>query len=196
MGEDSEAKEKRRQEKILGRVQDKVKRNRMGCCSSFFSVIKAYTTLNIFLLPIGFKSGGYLFSPIILVVAWFFELTCAIKVTEAAHVAKIYSYPDLVEYALGPTYNHVFQVFQALLNLTFTIGPAAFFIKSLWVFIKQTSGVEVEMYIFLLIGLAIFAPLTWIRALEKFSWGFIFAIIVIFVNVVIASTLVFLQLRD
>ena len=76
----------------------------MGCFSSFFAIIKAYTTLNVFFLPIGFKNGGWLFSAIVLIVACFFETVCAIKLTQSAHQVGIYNFPDLVEYAFGKTY--------------------------------------------------------------------------------------------
>jgi amino acid permease len=102
----------------------------MGCCQTFFAIIKAYTTLNIFIIPIGFKQGGYLFSPIVLALACFFELTCAIKITEVANKVKIYSYPDIVDFSLGRVYLKFYHVVQACLNLVFTFGPLAFFMKT------------------------------------------------------------------
>ena len=83
------------------RPNPEIKRKRMNWCQTFFAVIKGYTTLNIFLLPIGFKEGGWLFSPIALIIACTFETLSAIKLSEAAHKVKIYNYPDLVEYCFG-----------------------------------------------------------------------------------------------
>ena len=102
----SDALSELRKQKVTKRNEDNsnIKRNKMGCFSTFFAILKSYTTLNIFNLPIGFKYGGWLFSPIMLAIACLFETTCAVKLTRAAHKHQIYNYPELVEYALGPTY--------------------------------------------------------------------------------------------
>jgi proton-coupled amino acid transporter len=73
----------------------------MGSFATFFAIIKAYTTMNIFFMPIGFKEGGWLFSPFALIFACFFEATCAIKLCKAARQTGIYNYPDLVAYTFG-----------------------------------------------------------------------------------------------
>ena len=88
----------------------------MGSFATFFAILKAYASLNIFVMPIGFKEGGWLFSPFALIVACFFEGTCAIKLCTAAHLVKIYNYPDLVEYTFGKNIKIIFSIAQALLN--------------------------------------------------------------------------------
>ena len=52
----SEARSQRRKDKLTLRNTDDpdMKRKRMGCFGSFFAIIKAYTTINIFILPLGF----------------------------------------------------------------------------------------------------------------------------------------------
>jgi solute carrier family 36 (proton-coupled amino acid transporter) len=87
----------------------------MGCFSTFFAIIKAYTTLNVFFLPIGFKNGGWLFSAIVLIIACFFNLVCTIKLCQSANKIGIYDFPDLVEFALGKIYLKFFKVFCAFL---------------------------------------------------------------------------------
>ena len=79
------------------------KRDKMGRATSYFAIIKGYTTMSIFTIPIGFKFGGWLFSPLILIFVCFFETTMAIKLSGVAHQVGIYHYPDLVEYAFGKT---------------------------------------------------------------------------------------------
>jgi amino acid permease len=93
------------QARIKKRNEDdpKIKRNRMGSFATFFAIIKAYTTMNIFFMPIGFKEGGWLFSPFALILACFFEAICAMKLCSAARLVSIYDYPDLVEYTFGKT---------------------------------------------------------------------------------------------
>ena len=73
----------------------------MNGFQTWFAIFKGYTTLNIFCLPIGFKEGGWLFSPLVLMLACFVESMSAIKLSQAAHSVKIYNYPDLIEYCFG-----------------------------------------------------------------------------------------------
>ena len=165
----------------------------MQCGATFFAIIKAYTTLNIFFLPIGFKNGGWLFSPIVLVIACFFETTCAVKVIQVAKKLEIYKYPDIVHYVLGTTYYHVFSVGLALLGFSFTLAPLAFFINTLYKLVKLAAEANddppAEKWIFAVIALVILAPLSWIRTVESFKVGFIFAVMVIFLLVITVSTL-------
>ena len=81
----------------------KILRHRMNGFQTFFAIVKGYTTLNIFILPIGFKEGGWLFSPFPLIIMCIIEATSAIRLVQAARMLHIYSYPDLVEYAFGRT---------------------------------------------------------------------------------------------
>jgi len=55
------------------------------------------------MLPIGFKEGGWMFSPIPLMVMCLVEGIGAIKLVQAANKLKVYEYPDIVEYAFGKT---------------------------------------------------------------------------------------------
>ena len=81
---------------------------------------------------------------------------------------KIYNYPDLVEYALGPVYKQFFNVIQAFLNLAFTFGPLTFFMKTLHNFANLAAGEETHMEIFLAVTIVVFAPLAWVRTVETF----------------------------
>jgi len=133
-----------------------------------------------------------LFSPIVLIIACFFEATCAIKLVQAARHTEIYHYPDIVEYALGKTYRTVFEVITAFLTLSFTFSPLAFFMRSLTSVTIFLSGEEVPMWIFLLVALVILAPLTWIRSLESFKIGFVFAVCIIIGMLILVSTFDFI----
>ena len=57
----------------------------MSACMTFFAIMKGYTTVSLFSLPIGFKYGGWLFSPLILIWSCFIETYSAIKLSEAAN---------------------------------------------------------------------------------------------------------------
>ena len=74
---------------------------------TYFAIIKGYTTISLFTLPIGFKYGGWLFSPLILIFSCVVETISAMKLSQAANATGIYSYTDLVEFAFGKTVKNV-----------------------------------------------------------------------------------------
>lgn len=76
----------------------------MNACMTYFAIVNGYTTISIFTIPIGFKYGGWLFSPLILLWACFVETFAAIRLIQAANAVEIYQYTDLVEYSLGRTF--------------------------------------------------------------------------------------------
>ena len=168
----------------------------MNGCSTFFAIIKAYTSMNVFVLPIGFKEGGWLFSPIVLIISCFFEALSAYKLAQAANKLRIYRYQDLVEHALGSTYKIVFQVIMAFAGLSFTFGQLSFFIRTLQSLAQLSAGEELEIWIFGGVTLAILGPLAWIRTLETFRLGFIVAVVIIFIMIVIVSTFDFIIIND
>ena len=73
----------------------------MGVFETFFAVLKAYCAINVLLLPLSFKNGGYLLSPICMMAACFFETLCAIRLSDVANKYNIWTYPLIVKRALG-----------------------------------------------------------------------------------------------
>ena len=57
------------------------RRDRMGAMATYFAIIKGYCTNSMNTLPIGFKYGGWLFSPAILLVAWSVETFSAVRLS-------------------------------------------------------------------------------------------------------------------
>jgi len=69
---------------------------KMGTIQTFFSITKAYLAINVLLLPMAFKNGGFALSPIALLVAVFFEGLSAVRLSNVARQYKVYSYPLLM----------------------------------------------------------------------------------------------------
>lgn len=63
-----------------------------------------------------------------------------------------------------------------MLNIVFTLGPLAFFMKTLYQFFELCTGQPQVMWPYLIVTIVVLAPLTWIRTIETFKIGFIFAI--------------------
>ena len=57
---------------------------KMGTLATCFAVMKAYCAINVLLLPCSFANGGYVLSPIAMLVAVSFESLCAARLTTVA----------------------------------------------------------------------------------------------------------------
>lgn len=81
----------------------------------------------------------------------------------------------MVEYSLGSTFKNFFQIIIALLTYVFTFNSLVFFTKTL----KSTTQLfveeEISIYYFAIVTVVLLAPLSWIRTLESFKTGFVFA---------------------
>jgi len=176
-------------ENVRKRAQDpeEGKRDKLGKVTSYFAIIKGYTTTSIFTIPIGFKFGGWLFSPLILIFVCFFETTMAIKLSTVAHSVGIYHYPDLVEYAFGKTVRFYFQIVLALLHFTFTFSMLSFVTITLKHLTKSLFDEDVDIWWFILLAIILFAPIVWIRTLESFRYGYIYSwcVIITMVGVIL-----------
>ena len=62
-------------------VKKKLKTEKMDSVQAFFSLCKCYCSINVLLTPKAFKNGGYIFSPIALIIAAALQMYCAVKLT-------------------------------------------------------------------------------------------------------------------
>ena len=95
---------------------------KMGTTQAFFAILKAYCAINVLLLPLSFRDGGYILSPFAMAFACFFEALSASRLTTVANKYKIYSYPLLMEKAMGRKGLLVARIALALAHIQFTIG--------------------------------------------------------------------------
>ena len=159
----------------------------MGACETYFAVIKSYCAINVLLLPKAFKNGGFVLSPAAMFVAVFFETLCAVRLSKVAHIQKVYSYPLLMEKALGVGGLQFARIVLALAHWEFCIGQMTFTLKSLQTTFAAWTGHEINMWYY---GIAIFllySPLVWVRRLEPLSKLFIFAAMMILLGVLTTS---------
>lgn len=163
---------------------------------TYFAIMNGYTTMSLFTLPIGFKYGGYVFSPFILILACVVETFAAVRLIQAARESQIYQYTDLVEYALGKTYRYFFQIFVAVLHFGYSLATLGFFARACMRIVckinKQATGEELIIYgdghldIWIYAGftLLVIAPITWVRTLEVFQYGNVYSVIVLYLMIV------------
>ena len=154
---------------------------------TFFACIKAYCAINVLLLPKSFVNGGYLLSPLSLIVATFFEALCAVRLTNVAQKYKIYSYPLLMERAMGSKGLNMARIALALAHWQFTIGQVTFTLKSLQSTLAAWLGHTSPLWVFGFAIWLIYSPIVWVRRLEPFAKAFIFATAMIALGVVTTS---------
>ena len=103
----------------------------MSDTKTFFALVKAYCAINVLLLPLSFAEGGYILSPFAMAVALFFMALCAARLTSMAAEFGIYSYPLLMEEAMGRKGLIAARICLALSHFQFTIGQISFTVESL-----------------------------------------------------------------
>ena len=174
----------------------KPKLRKMGPVKTFFAVIKAYCAINVLLLPRSFVNGGYLVAPLAMIVACFFESLSAARLASVAHRYDIYSYPLLVEKAIGKTGFHIARICIALAHWQFVIGQTTFTLKSLQSTVGAWSGTTTPLWVFALAVWVIYTPLVWVRTMETFSKAFIFAVAMIGLGVVTTTVYAVMLIQE
>lgn len=56
----------------------------MNACETWFAIVKSYIALNIFMLPLGFKNGGWLISPLTVIIVCAFMLIGTLRLVSVA----------------------------------------------------------------------------------------------------------------
>ena len=103
----------------------------MGRVQTFFAVLKAYCAINVLLLPLSFSKGGYILAPISMLIALFFQGLSAVNLTRVAEEYKIYSYPLIMEKAMGKWGTLATRILISGAHFQFTIGQVSFTLESL-----------------------------------------------------------------
>ena len=126
-------------------------------------------------------------SPAAMFVAVCFETLCAIRLSIVAHHQKVYSYPLLMEKALGVGGLQFSRIVLALAHWEFAIGQVTFTLKSLQTNFSTWMGAEINMWWFGMGIFLLYSPLVWVRRLEPLSKLFIFATFMILLGVLTTS---------
>lgn len=92
----------------------KKKSEKMTDVQAFFATCKCYCAINVLLTPKAFKNGGYLLSPVALIIAAVLQCMCAIKLTECGLYVKKISFADIVYKAMGTRAKKFLEVCLAI----------------------------------------------------------------------------------
>ena len=103
----------------------------MNKCQSFFALCKLYCAINVLLVPKAFANGGYLASPIIVLISCSFQSACAIRLTHVGNYTGKINYPDIVNVVFGKCGKRFIEVSLAMVHFQFTIAQLSFCIQGL-----------------------------------------------------------------
>lgn len=103
---------------------------KMNAFETFIAIIKGYCTIMVLLLPRAFGRGGYVLSPIIMILAGALQMFCALKLVAAGKRLGLSSYSLIAFKALGHTGKVVLDIMIALTQFSFSLSLCAFITES------------------------------------------------------------------
>ena len=135
----------------------------MNAVQTFFAIIKGYCAVVIILLPNAFKSGGYIFSPIMIAVSGALTTRCALKLVDCGIKTKIMNYPLLTRFALGRNGQNLSEVMIALTQYSFTITYITFIYSTIQSITLALWGFTIDPYLLCAIIALFMIPLALVR---------------------------------
>ena len=165
---------------------------------AFFALLKAYVAISILLTPRAFVNGGYVMSPFALIFATLCESLCTYRMASVALDLEVYSYPLLMERAIGSKGLVLAHIFLAIAHWQFTVGQTTFALESLQSTLASwnADGQEKPLWVFGLGVIVVYSPIMWVRKLSYFSKGFIVACFCILCAVLTTSYYAIDQIKE
>ena len=160
---------------------------KMTAFQTFVSIIKAYCCLMILVLPRSFARGGYLLSPLAMVMSASLQCYSAVKLVGVANHFGIMSYSLIAYKVFGTKGKIALDIMVALTQFTFAISFMSFICQA-W---KESAlglwGGDYSYLSIALVMVAICVPISWVRDITKFSFTFLFGNLMILANLIVIT---------
>lgn len=152
------------------------------------AIIKGYCAVSILMMPVSFFNGGFVASPVTLLVAGFITLLCVNKLIECGLHYECYSFPKICELALGTVGKRMIDLMICLTQFSFAASQLTFSVQSYKSTFDFFLERETSAWIYAGIMVCILTPLSWVRNIAKFSFTMMLGnlLILITVSVVLA----------
>ena len=98
---------------------------------TYIAVIKGYCAILIILLPKSFSNGGYIFSPIAMLLSGFVTTICVQKLVQTGLKYDVFSYSLICQKVLGKQGKMISDVMICLSQFSFSLGQMVFVLKSM-----------------------------------------------------------------
>ena len=159
----------------------------MTAFQTFAAIIKAYCCLMILVLPRSFARGGYVLSPLAMVMSASLQCYSAVKLVSVANTLGVMSYSLIAYKVFGTKGKIALDIMVALTQFTFAISFMSFICQA-W---KESAlglwGGDYSAFNVSLVMICICVPISWVRDITKFSFTFLFGNMMILSNIIVIT---------
>ncbi|KAK5668891.1 hypothetical protein QVD99_004668 [Batrachochytrium dendrobatidis] len=138
---------------------------------AFFMLLKAFVGTGVLFLPKGFLNGGLGFSMVLLVVLGYLTLHCMILLVDTSRSLGGKSFGDIGGHIYGPYMRQLVLASIAISQMGFCCAYFIFVGQNLRDLLMVSSGCRIIWpdWVFILIQLAVYIPLSWVRRIKNFG---------------------------
>lgn len=147
---------------------------KLGNTMVFFTLLKGFIGTGILFLPNGFHNAGWGFAigsllfSMIITLSWMWLLIIVSNKVEG-------SFSELGMKALGPTGKYMWDLTLAVSQAGFVTAGSVFVYQNMGDILSFRLGMEIKHWWIGLFWFFVYAPLTWVRRLQKFAKFHVFA---------------------
>lgn len=105
-------------------------RKKMTAFETYVALIKGYCALMILVLPKSFTHGGYVFSPICLLLSATLQVVAGVKLVKTGQSLGLTSYSLITLKVLGPKAKKLLDFMIAATQFSFTLSFIAFIVTA------------------------------------------------------------------
>ena len=173
---------------------------KLGAVATCFTIFKGFVATGVLYVPVDFKNGGYIFTPITLIGSLILTLYCAKLLLEAHEKLGGGSFPDMGFKAYGKPG----KIFVECVLVASQFGFCTAYVYFIASQIGAAGGVipcitsdastaldpcpngsEINKWIWMPICMAIYVPLVMVRKIEVFAPTHVFGDIMILITIVV-----------
>jgi len=162
-------------------------RKKMTAFETYVALIKGYCALMILVLPKSFTHGGYVFSPICLLLSATIQVVAGIKLVNTGQSLGLTSYSLITLKVLGPKAKKLLDFMIAATQFSFTLSFISFIVTAWQSLIKNCTGFDVNVWIVATVAMTILTATAWVRDISKFSFTMLIGNLCILSTILIVS---------
>lgn len=147
---------------------------------AYFLLLKAFVGTGVLFLPRAFASGGLAFSIVTLLIFGLLSFWCYLILVRAKTASGVSTFADMGLHCYGAWLQRLILLSIVLSQVGFVAAYIVFTAENLRAFVANVSGVQGDIFWFILLQAAVLAPLSLIRDITRLSLlallanGFIF----------------------
>ncbi len=134
-------------------------------------------------MPKAYVNGGWGASAIFMAMSGMLSCIACRMLIDVGLDISIFSYPLIVEKVLGKKSRFVLELAIAITQFGFVISFCVYLLESWKTSVDTIFDTETSIISYAVIVFIIFTAMTWVRDLAKFSFAFIFGVILVLVTV-------------